>query len=41
MVCVYEDMIFIDKGYDYNQQPIVIFFEDNGLLELVDEVKEK
>ena len=41
MVCVYEDMIFIDKGYDYNQQLIVTFFEDNGLLELVNKVKEK
>jgi len=41
MVRVYKDMIFIDKGYDYNQQPIVTFFEDNGLLELVNEVKEK
>ena len=39
MVYVYEDMIFIDKGYDYNQQPIVSFFEDNGLLELVDEIR--
>lgn len=41
MVNIYENMIFIDKGYDYNQQPIVTFFEDNGLLELVNEVKEK
>ena len=33
--------IFIDKGYDHKQQMIVTFYEDNGLLELVDEVKEK
>ena len=41
MVNVYEDKIFIDKGDDHKQQMIVTFYEDNGLLELVNEVKEK
>ena len=41
MVNVYEDKIFIDKGDDYKQQMIVTFYEDNGLLKLVNEVKGK
>lgn len=41
MVNVYEDKIFIDKGDDHKQQMIVTFYEDNGLLKLVNEVKGK
>ena len=41
MVNVYEDKIFIDNGDDYKQQMIVRFYEDNGLLKLVNEVKGK
>lgn len=31
MVCVDGDRIFVRKGYDIQQRPIVRFFEDNGL----------
>ena len=41
MVCVYQDIIFVQKGYDYKQQDIVLFFEDNGLLEVIEKVEEK
>lgn len=33
MVCVYEDHVFIRKGYGNDQKEIVTFFEDNGLIE--------
>lgn len=38
MVCVYNDMIFIRKGYDNHQREIVTFFKDNGLIDLIEEV---
>ena len=31
MVCVDGDRIFVKKGDDNRQRPIVTFFEDNGL----------
>lgn len=31
MVCVDGERIFVKKGYDNRQRPIVTFFEDNGL----------
>lgn len=36
IVCVYEDMIFVRKGYGNSHKEIVTFFEDNGILELLD-----
>lgn len=36
MVCIYEDKIFVNKGYDNKGRDIVTFFDDNGLLEMVD-----
>ncbi len=37
MVCVYQDMIFIRKGYN-GKQEIVTFYEDNGILDLLQEI---
>lgn len=39
-VCVYDDLIFIRKGYNNHQKEIVTFYQDNGLLSLVNETKE-
>jgi hypothetical protein len=41
MVCVYDNMIFVRKGYDNRSKEIVTFFKDNGLLSLIDQMKDK
>lgn len=35
MVCVYENMIFIRKGYNNKNKEIVTFYKDNGILSLI------
>lgn len=40
MVCVYEDMIYIRKGYNNDGKELVTFCRDNGLLDLIDEIME-
>ena len=35
MVCVYDNMIFIRKGYNNKNKEIVTFYKDNGLLSLI------
>lgn len=39
MVCVYGDQIYVRKGYDNRQNEIVTFFEDNGLVEKINEYR--
>lgn len=41
MVCVYQSKIFIQKGYNQENKAIVTFFQDNGLLALVNDMKLK
>lgn len=41
MVCVYHNMIFIRKGYNNDNEEIVTFYKDNGILSLINQVKEK
>lgn len=40
MVCVYENMIFIRKGYNNNNKEIVTFYKDNGLLSFIDHLRQ-
>jgi hypothetical protein len=35
MVCVYDNMIFVRKGYNYKNRELVTFFQDNGLLSFI------
>jgi len=41
MVCVYDNMIFVRKGYNNSNKEIVTFYKDNGLLSLINQMKEK
>jgi hypothetical protein len=40
MVCVYDNMIFVRKGYNNRNKEIVTFYKDNGLLSLINQMKE-
>lgn len=41
MVCVYDNMIFVRKGYNYRDKEIVTFYKDNGLVSFINQMKEK
>lgn len=41
MVCVYDTMIFVRKGYNNKNREIVTFYEDNGLLSFINQLKNK
>lgn len=41
MVCEYDNMIFVRKGYNNKNKEIVTFYKDNGLLSLINQMKEK
>ena len=41
MVCVYDDMIFIRKGYNNKSKEIVTFYKDNGLLSFINQLRGK
>lgn len=38
---IYDGNIFVRKGYNEKQKELIVFFEDNGLLQMVEELKEK
>ena len=38
---IYDGNIYVRKGYNEKQKELIVFFEDNGLLQMVEELKEK
>lgn len=38
---IYDGNIYVRKGYNEKQKDLIVFFEDNGLLQVVEELKEK
>lgn len=40
-ICVYDGHIYIRRGYDNRKQILLTFMEDNGLVEFLEEMKDK
>ena len=41
MIRFYDGNIFVRKGYNEKQEELIVFFEDNGLIQVLEKLKEK